>query len=72
MAREKSQKIVIVNGDDWAGIYIDGKLQYEGHSISPNDILTVLGIEHKEIECDYDWLAERGSLPENLKQVKTE
>ncbi len=72
MAREKSQKIVIAHGEYWVGIYVDGKLQYEGHEASPKNVLAALGLECEQINCDYDWLTERGNLPENLKQVKTE
>ena len=67
---EKNQKIVIVSGDDWQGIYIDGQLKYEGHSIRPMDIFEVLGINHEQFECDFEWLEERGRLPKNLEEVK--
>jgi len=40
-------KIVFVNseGGDWEGIYVDGKLLREDHSLAPDDVLSVLGIE---------------------------
>ena len=68
--KEKAPKIVIVNGDDWKGIYIDGQLKYEGHSIRPMDIFNVLDIDFKEFECDLEWLEEQGNLPKNLNEVK--
>ena len=27
-------KVTIIRADDWAGVYVDGVLRYEGHSIS--------------------------------------
>ena len=72
-AEEKKQvagEVVIVNGDDWKGVYIDGKLRYESHSIRPEELLRLLGINCRDFECDLNWLEEEGNLPENLDDVK--
>ena len=79
MAGEKAKKedgkktideVVIVHGDDWVGVYVDGKLRYEGHSIRPEQLLELLGINCRDFECDLDWLEEEGNLPKDLKDVK--
>lgn len=57
-------------GDDWEGIYIDGKLIEEGHNISPKNLLKKLGYVVETFEPDYDWLDGEGYLPEDLKDVK--
>jgi hypothetical protein len=59
-----------VSCDDWQGLYINGKLVEQGHHIRIDDLLQHLGIECREIHPDDDWLVERGSLPENLEDVK--
>ena len=63
-------KFVYISGDDWNGIYKDGKLIAEGHSFSVGKLFALL-----EIECDIkiandDWLYEVSSFPEKLEDVK--
>jgi hypothetical protein len=77
MAKKKAEEnkpttreVVIVNGDDWKGVYIDGKLRYEGHNIRPEELLKLLGINCRDFECDLNWLEDLGNLPEDLKDVK--
>lgn len=64
------KKITFVSGDDWKGLYVDGKLVYENHSIPNYIVLDKLGIDYDEIEADLDWLDKVGCLPEKLSQVK--
>lgn len=61
---------IIDNGDDWVGIYIDGKLVTQGHQINPRELLKQLGYFVESLEPDYDWLDGEGYLPEDLKDVK--
>jgi len=68
--KNKMPKVVIVEGDDWKGLYVDGKLEYEDHNITPKKVLDVLGIELGIMECDLNWLFERGDMPKNLSEVK--
>lgn len=35
-------KLDIIYIDDWCGLYIDGKLYYEGHSIEPETVLNAI------------------------------
>jgi hypothetical protein len=62
--------ITFVDGADWEGIYVDGKLIFENHSISAYEALKYAGVKFKTVNADSDWLAEQGHLPEKLKDVK--
>jgi len=67
-------KITIINGDDWKGLYIDGKLVFENHQLEVDDFCQHCNIEAEFIEPDEQWFEQRlieGSyLPENLVDVK--
>jgi hypothetical protein len=50
-------KYALVSNDegDWIGLYEDGKLLYEGHSIDESKMLDLLGIKYRhigEIDCN--------------------
>jgi hypothetical protein len=66
--------ITLIDCDTWIGIYADDKLLYEGHSITPNNLLKLLN--HTKIEyfgryeASLDWLETRGNLPRLLEDVK--
>lgn len=64
------REIVIVDADDWAGLYIDGKLVYEGHSIDYRQVFKHLNIDYSRKEADFEWMDEVGRLPENLSEVE--
>ena len=68
----KKQKMVIVRSSsgDWEGLYINGKLKFEGHEIRREDLLEVLDIDIEERDAEENWLENRGNLPEYLKDVK--
>ncbi|MBS3648733.1 hypothetical protein KEU06_08835 [Pseudaminobacter sp. 19-2017] len=67
--------IIYVNGDDWVGLYANGKLVMEGHEIQPMELLewlvgsgqTIAKVE--SVEPDMDWLADRGSFPNDYADV---
>lgn len=67
-------EMVFAQGDDWMGIYIDGVLQMEGHSISPLEAVQFAvgyGVRHaKSLEVDLDWLHDRGDLPAEFDDVQ--
>lgn len=72
-------QIVLADGDDWNGMYVDGILVNEGHTLSAKDALTTLVsimyagevIESVSVgEVNLDWLDSCGSFPENIKDVK--
>jgi hypothetical protein len=64
--------ITFVDGDDWEGLYLDGKLVDEGHHVRLGDIFRHLGIAFNVIYPDMEWLGERGNLPQNLDEVEEE
>lgn len=61
--------IVRSEWDSWQGLYIDGVLEEEGAELQVESILAALGITVNCIEADEDWMADAGSLPENLEDV---
>lgn len=52
---------------DWEGLYIDGKLVDEGHTLSTNRVLRALKIEFSSLEIDMEKLD--NDLPEDLEKV---
>ena len=66
---------VTVYGDDWTGLYLNGKLIKEDHSFDPDTVFSVIlengGIvsAHRVICADAQWLCDRGNLPEDLADV---
>lgn len=38
----KAIKLLRAGGGDWVGIYVDGKLVKEGHSIQEEDVIAIL------------------------------
>jgi hypothetical protein len=69
------RKVVLVEdpGGDWEGLYIDGKLAVDGHTLSASYVLHHLAssgaIEFDRFDCDQDWLYGNGRLPLNLEEV---
>lgn len=58
---------------DWEGIYIDDKLQLEGHSIQTAEAMK-LTIENEVTdltvyEIDQEYMEELGSLPKSFSQL---
>lgn len=66
--------ITLIDADTWIGIYVDDKLVFENHSISPHNLLKLLNYSKIEyfgrFEASLDWLDSRGSLPLLLNDVK--
>lgn len=68
--RETPRKATLVFGEDWQGLYLDGKLAAEGHRLNARDVLDALGIAHESFDADNDWLCARGDLPVDLDEVE--
>lgn len=60
---------IATNYDDWEGIYVDGKLKYQTHRITAQDVLEVLGVDFTEAEVDNEWLASGGCLPKHEAEL---
>ncbi len=67
--------VVLVYVNDWTGIYFNGVLQDEGHSVNWLSIMEKLTnktvLSFKYLEVDEDWLEWERSLPPNLKDAVT-
>lgn len=67
--------VVIFTADDWAGVYVDGKLIDEGHSVNMGILTEELGIHSFRIDEDERWekfnrdLWDGDSFPEKLENV---
>lgn len=62
--------------DDWEGLYIDGELVFENHSIAAGQALKSL-LEHggrvaslNYVTVDAEWLHDVGSLPETEEEMR--
>jgi hypothetical protein len=68
------KKLVMVSSSsgDWEGLYVDGVLFSEGHSLSSREVLSAAGIKLEEKNAAEGWLEEQGCLPTKLKDVKFE
>lgn len=66
------KEATIVVGDDWEGVYIDGELLTEGHSIDTTRLLRELGFCVVHIEPNSEWLEGEGYLPKYLSDVVLE
>lgn len=56
---------------DWEGLYVDGRLVFEGHSIQWRQMLEALDVDYNSFDCDQQWLFDNG-LPKELDKVKAE
>ena len=65
------KKLIVMRGDDWEGVYYNGKLLYQGHSIRWDELLWKLGytVESNDIKEDH-WEILGWALPENIEDVK--
>lgn len=47
-------QILASDEGDWLGIYFNGKLVYEGHSISPVELLEQIEVDHDYQSLDFN------------------
>ncbi len=66
--------VFVTNEDDWQGVYVDGELVTDGHTINYSALFDRLVGETisstKWRVVDEDWMQEEGYLPSNLFDVK--
>lgn len=67
----KENKITLVtNGDDWEGLYLNGKLFSEDHSIPILDVCAALDVEMERLEVSTEYLGNKVSnLPKELSKI---
>jgi len=68
--KEQEHKFVLVEADNWAGLYVNGKLVEQHHDIDLVEWLAKYGVPIK-LKYAYNDLqvAESGQLPESLDEV---
>lgn len=69
-------KVVLFSAYDWQGLYIDGELIHEGHSLDVYDVLNAVKKRGtgpiqslEEINEKGDWLADYGYLPNSVEEL---
>jgi hypothetical protein len=69
-------RLVEVYADDWQGLYANGKLILQGHSLRPSEILEWLAgygplevVSYDVRPANDEWLNDLGRLPEDLSEV---
>jgi hypothetical protein len=67
--QQVADDITIVSVDDWVGLYINGRLVYEDHSLDEYHLFQALKIKYKEIDANEKWIWHEGELPLQLKDV---
>ncbi|OPH61892.1 hypothetical protein BC351_01225 [Paenibacillus ferrarius] len=71
--------LTLVSGDDWEGLYYDGKLIEEEHTIQRKTLVdqmkhyTTFNVEFKTINSvGMEWLQDEGSLPVYLDHINND
>jgi hypothetical protein len=70
--------LILCECDDWEGIYINGKLDYEGHRIHNGvwiDLIKKYGAFSQKVESYWvseDYLHDRGNLPDKFEDIPKE
>ncbi len=54
---------------DWEGIYVDGVLKAQGHTLDNGQILEAIGVSARHIDVKTEWIENAGHLPENLSDI---
>lgn len=62
--------IVSAESGDWEGLYRNGILLTQGHSLRIWEVLKLLGFCVEERVADDEWIENNGSLPESLDWVE--
>lgn len=67
------QNITVLSGDDWSGIYVNGVLKYENHSLHSSDIFNALDLKVNKIyiEGEDNWDHLNCSCPSTLAELES-
>jgi hypothetical protein len=65
-----SHRVTYVVGNDWEGLYVDGEIVNQGHTLRLQDLAEALKIDLHTVEPDDEWLGKVGHLPQKLSKVK--
>lgn len=68
---KKKSKFVMVVANDWAGLYKDGKLISEGHSVENDTLAAAADLDYEELwaETYFDGY-NHSSCPDNLSEIQ--
>jgi len=64
------QGVVLVSADGWQGLYIDGVLRLEGHSLSISEVLVALDQDYTEYLADQGWIENMDGLPQDIRNIR--
>ena len=64
------KKFIHVAADDWEGLYVDGKLVAQGHSLSLETWFRHLEVDVDSYGLDWDWMHRVGTLPANFEECE--
>lgn len=67
-SRKPNLHIIRSDQGDWIGLYRDGKLLREGHSIPEDEVLDALGIEYGYTVWDEEFNEHGGRCPDDLPE----
>lgn len=68
-------RLVLVNGDEWEGLYLDGVLQWQNHSVNHHHVAQAINAsptpvtEMVHVEVDVEWMLDEGYLPRMLEDI---
>jgi hypothetical protein len=64
-----TSRFTVVLGSDWTGIYLDGELVEQGHSVSARQLAEALGYSVAEVELPISYEDDGLPLPEALADL---
>lgn len=59
----------IVTCDDWQGLFCDGRLLEENHSLDLRDTIERMSVDCRFEQADEQWMNEEGRFPAELSKV---
>lgn len=62
--------ILVTNGDDWEGLYVDGVMVEQGHRVSRDSFMGLAS--YKTVDVDQDWADSVGHYPELYAEIPQE
>ena len=68
--KKVGHQVVVLDGDDWSGLYVDGKLVYENHTIPLRVLAEHLGIKVINVPGEEGWEPYGYRCPEALNDFK--
>lgn len=67
----KKPKITLIYAEDWAGLYKDGKLVVDGHSVSCEELAKAAELDFEEVNASiyFDSYENDGRCPDELSSI---